>query len=504
MTDAASAFIDELLHPARLARDVERGLLGDILGRLDWPTRRYPMLAAWTEQWSRPAEEPQNSVPLVHARHPAPISTTTIHHVDVHPVTMRRAADPRPAPPLVQAKRPATPTPTAAPGASRPPASPATSPAPPATSTASPAPSPVAPAPPTQREPTRPAHTREPSRTVSLPRVVSAFRPDLSVRPAEPAHAPTLPHGREPAHTPHAPIAAPSSAPPTITREPAASSVTPTSSGTPTANPIVTAHRPADLADSPLVHAAPLAPHESSTAQQSHSDPAPQRPQPAPADLPRVAATMEPAARPDVPLVHIDPTASPSATPASSPHASLTPQLSPAHHTSTSSTTTRPVTTPRVAETTTPRVDPQDSPLPHPTPPAAPRPVVAPQSAPVTRARATRPATIAARWVADDEAPPLHRPPAARPQRVELSHATSASAPASPTVARRPVPEASPSPTTARSSSAPTTTTTPQLPSSPSPSPPSPSLDVDAVVDTTLRRLGRELERARGRRRAFR
>lgn len=500
MTDAVSAFIDELLRPARLARDVERGLLGDILGRLDWPTRRYPMLAAWTEQWSRPAEEPQNSVPLVHARHPAPISTTTIHHVDVHPVPLRRAADPRPAPPLVQAKRTATPTPPAAPKTSRSPMSSS-----PSTSSSPLAPSPVAPAPPSQREPTRPTRTRESSRPVSLPRVVSAFRPDLSVRPAEPAPAPTLPHGREPAHTPHAPIAAPSSAP-TVTREPVASSVPPTSPGTPTANPTVTAHRPADLADSPLVHAAPPAPHESSTPQQSHSDPAPPRPQPTPTDLPRVAATVEPAARPDVPLVHIDPAASPSATPTSLPHASLAPQSSPAPHTSPSSTTTRPVTTPRVAETTTPRVDPLESPLPHPSSPDVPRPrpVVAPQSTPVTRARTSRPATIAARWIADDEAPPLHRPPAARPQRVELAHAVTPPAPAAPTVARRPVPEASPSPATSRSSSAPTTTTTPPSPSSPSPSSPSASLDVDAVVDTTLRRLGRELERARGRRRAFR
>ena len=46
MTDAWQAavrkgLVDELLRPARLARDVERGVLGQILGRSDWPVLRY-------------------------------------------------------------------------------------------------------------------------------------------------------------------------------------------------------------------------------------------------------------------------------------------------------------------------------------------------------------------------------------------------------------------------------------------------------------------------------
>jgi len=481
VTEHASALVDDLLRPASLARDVERGLLGHILGRLEWPEQRYPMLAAWTEQWSRPAGEQHDALPLVHARHPQPVNTTT--RVEVHPVVMRRA-EPRPVP-VVQAerRRHSEPIRAATPTRDEP------------TIT-----HPVSAAPPPRVEPaTRTSpRVREPTstRSAELPRVVSAFRRD----------SPTLP-GATPRLAAPRPDLSPGTAEPTLTHP--APALSPRTDGpaarhdlsprtgtassldlsprTGNANshdlspgpgdpvlhparptrtslaphPLAAALRPDTITiDPPLVHATP-APAASTRATDSRPDHDAPR-----GDAPRGDVPALVSGQPRIAATHSAPPSDPELV-----HTHATGIAAPAAHDD-------PIT-------------PHAAPLPHPS--ATPR--VAPRRAVTARAPQPTP-TIAARWIADDDAPPLQRPrAAARPAQVDLPHVVTP-APSTPQPARRPVPEAIPVATAARpnnTTTTPTTTTAPQ-----------PALDLDAVVDTTMRRLGRELERARGLRKALR
>jgi len=485
-----SALVDDLLRPVRLARDVERGLLGHILGRLEWPEQRYPMLAAWTEQWSRPAGEQHDSLPLVHARHPQPVHTTT--RVEVHPVAMRRADPPRQVP-VVQAgrrrrepTRVTTPSPRHEdPAITHASASPATTHA-----SASPAvtPASASPAPPSRRdEPTTPTppRTREPAstRATELPRVVSAFRRDRpqipGAPPVRPAPTPDLSPGPGDAALTHAATRAdmspragdtrqpdlspgPGRVPP---RDPSPSPGEPSAASAPTPRPPAVALRSdAVTIDPPLVHTA-TSPEPAAAPASAHPR-APQSSLDAPGDAPRLASS--------VPRV----AATASAT-------SADPQLVHAQAASAAPTMHPALAAPAAAAS-------PDA-LPHPT---ARAPVARSRRAVTARSPQPTP-TIAARWVADDDAPPLHRPrTTARSSQPELPHVVTSQPVTAP--ARRPVPEASPV-TTTRPAPLPTTTTT----TTPQPVP-RPALDVDAVVDTTMRRLGRELERARGLRKALR
>lgn len=495
MTDQGSALVDDLLRPVRLARDVERGLLGHILGRLEWPEQRYPMLAAWTEQWSRPAGEQHDNLPLVHARHPQPVHTTT--RVEVHPVALRRADPPRPVP-VVQAERRrgeptrvTTPSPRHdEPAITHASASPAVTHA-----SASPASShpPASPAPPSRRdEPTTPANprTREPAstRATELPRVVSAFRRDRPQIPGAPPvrPAPTLDLSPGPgdATLTHAATRTDMSPRSGDTRQPdlspgpgrvpapdlSPSPGEPSAASGPTPRPPAVALRSdAVTIDPPLVHTATS--HEpAATSSTAHAS-APQ----SSLDVPRSDAPRSDAPRLASSVPRVAATAS--ATPAD-------PQLVHAQAASAA-----PTIHPALAD---PAADSPDA-LPHPTA----RPPVARSRRAVT-ARSPQPTpTIAARWVADDDAPPLHRPrTTARASQPELPHVVTPQPVTAP--ARRPVPEASPVATTRPAPLPTTTTTTTQQPV------PRPALDVDAVVDTTMRRLGRELERARGLRKALR
>lgn len=477
MTDAWQAavrkgLVDELLRPARLARDVERGVLGQILGRSDWPVLRYPMLAAWTDQWSRAGDESPHDLPIVHAR--LAHHTTHTTRVDIHPVLLRPAATPAPQP-VAHARRPAAATP---PATTRPAPAPAT-PATPATQQP-----PAAAAPTTPTTPTDPPIVqRAPQATprAELPRVVAAFRRDLSEGPA---HAP-LTHPAPPASPSAREVSVTIAAPPIpITPEPRPTDRAPSDQARAPAMLapphrdalVVEAVRPAPPADPDLVHAAPT----------THAQPtSPVAPTASRSAQPRVTDLPHAAPRPAVP----DTTAPVAARPVRvAPHDLAVDDLPPLVHT----------TAPQPAPTTitedaplAPHASPRSSSArPHtPGEPVATRPAPAP--APVRR-DAPRPA-IKAQWVATPGDAP--RPHARARPALDLPHLpVAAVAPSTPT-ASRPVPSASPphAPT-------PTTTTTT---TTPTPTPP-PPIDLDAVVDTALRRLGRELGRAHDLRRAIR
>ena len=148
---------------AKLIVTVGGVLLGVLLGRAAWPELLYPMLAAWNEQWSGSEDDSRDALPIVHAR-PLVRETTIERHVQLAAVVPRRVAT-TPSivtPPRVQARRASE----AAPTTKRPPS--ASEPPVPGTRTVI-DPHVLAPAPP---RPERP-----------LPRVVAAFRRDLSQSP---------------------------------------------------------------------------------------------------------------------------------------------------------------------------------------------------------------------------------------------------------------------------------------------------------------------------------
>lgn len=76
MSEAASSWqaglrpwlVRSLLRPPLLARDVDGGWIGDLLGRSAWAEQRLPLLAAWTAQWSAEDDEDRPELPVVHAR----------------------------------------------------------------------------------------------------------------------------------------------------------------------------------------------------------------------------------------------------------------------------------------------------------------------------------------------------------------------------------------------------------------------------------------------------
>lgn len=476
--------VSDLLRPARLARDVERGVLGQILARSEWPERRYPMLAAWTEQWSRPGDESPDTLPIVHARlpSPAPVSHTT--RIDVHPVQLRRISTTTTVP--VAHARPAPPQPTPTPSVPR-----AAQPAPTPTTPrpAQPTSTPVTPHPtqpvdlttlintveaarapqpsPPARDPPRRTDDlpRDPPRRDGLPRIVAAFR-RLSEGPGDSA----LPHPSPVATIPAIrPATEPSSEP--VTARPASDP------GAPPPRTVTTILASPPY-DAPLVHRDPAAP----------SSPEPSTSSPLPRTTPH---PLDAAAQP--PFVHSEPRTAPAATRVTvTPHAAAAPA------------------DPTLVHPTTAREPPTDHEPSAPAPRSAPTPA-SPSPAPVVTARlaarpsvraAAPPLAVKAQWVttADPaEAPRTHPRPLARAS-LELPHPIVT--PPSPSrehptpATTRPVLEASRQPTAPQPAKAPT-------PAQPAPSP-TPPVDVEAVVDGALRRLGRGFDRARDLRRAIR
>ena len=84
MSEATSAWqaglrpwlVRTLLRPTLLARDVDHGWIGDLLGRSAWAEQRLPLLASWTAQWSQDSDDDHPELPVVHARPLAPAGLT--------------------------------------------------------------------------------------------------------------------------------------------------------------------------------------------------------------------------------------------------------------------------------------------------------------------------------------------------------------------------------------------------------------------------------------------
>lgn len=460
------ALVDDLLRPLRLARDAERGWLGALVGRAAWPELRYPLLAAWTAQWSPDDAEPASALPIVHARNP---TAETHSHSEtrtlVQRVVMRAAPEAPPiATPRVQAKRP-EPARTA------------------------PRVEVVAAAP----EPAIDLAPPRPRREVELPRVVAAFRRDMSERPGSttrprpPALAPATAGAPTPAPVPATPV--------TIHPAPAGPPIVHAARGSqaPTATPAQTAAPAPTHDDPPLVHRDAPRTDAPRTADAADHDP-PDRHAPR-TDLPRVAARTDAdaprlatphvaAPRPASPHADAPPHATPHAdAPRTTPHTPDPPRASPR--------AADPRVAPRVVTATTDRSD--DPPLSHPT-------SIPPRATPRVRARihgqpAPTAPRVAARWEPDAPAPGRAAPrrAAARPASAnELPH------PQPRTIT--PAPERrEPAPHGREFSPVPSTMSSPAQPP-----PAAPRIDVDALVETVQRRLARELGRARDLRRALR
>jgi len=469
--------VRELLRPTTLARDVEAGWIGDLLGRSAWPELRLPLLAAWTAQWSADADDDAPELPVVHAR-PLPQQTqgdapTQLGPVQAHATIKPSApAEAAAAPPPRAALRPLR-DPVSTPPLAHAPAavlasasSPASSPAP---STASPAPT-LAPRPrvPASSElatsvhaeaPPARAATDDPQRerpaSAALPRVVAAFQRERLER-----------RGRAPEAT------GPRPAPPQDRTPPATTTTTTTATQRtdPPGLPRAPAQAPIDAPPPPtvhndLAHTPGLSGHVA-----RDSSPTPSPPGPARAELPRV--TGEPATGPG--RLASAPPREPAA-PAELPVAEAR----------------RPGAAPPRATPPRPPTDLSQSAAP---PTAPPRAVLRPaEPAPPVRARGLpgerAPLAIPAAWSGDPPAPTRPGPP-----RTELPHSHAAATrpdeprPAPPTLASSPV-------------------RTDIQPASPTAAPaqaPAPALDIEALIDTVQRRLARELGRARELRRAIR
>ncbi|HEY0138338.1 MAG TPA: hypothetical protein VGB85_29840 [Nannocystis sp.] len=432
--------VRELLRPLLLARDVERGWLGVLLGRAAWPELLYPMLAAWNEQWSGSEDGSHGALPIVHARPPVHATTleTHVHHAAVVPRKTTTAPS-LVAPPRVQARRasetsaPTTPAKRDAPAGDRLVLETRT----------------ITEAPPADRDP---EPRRPPERP--LPRVVAAFRKDLS------ESAGRAPARREPAAAP-AP-APPAASQPHTSAAPTRPTVEPRSPTPPPAARLQPV--PGDMP--PRVH--PSAP--AVTPSQG----------PVPGDIPLLhpPAAVAPSQQPvpgDIPLVH--PTA-PAVTPSQQP----VPGDIPLVHARAPDLLASPTPARRIAAPTDPSIS---TPTPHPRvtarQPATPVPAR-------TGARTAPP--VPARWAEPSVTPPP-RAPARSPLTSDLSHP-------------RPVipqpPQERP-----RLASTPTPQPAPSVSPTPASQPPAPPpLDVESLIKTVEQRLAREFARARDLRRALR
>lgn len=162
-----------LLRPTLLARDVDHGWIGDLLGRGAWAEQRLPLLASWTEQWSPDADDERPELPVVHARPLAPAEAPAPALVQV---ATRR--------PEMIAEAPALPVAALRPLAAHKPASRPGSPAVPPAPVLHSHPEPASDLPAGERVASRlpprgEAAVEEPTRRLSsaeLPRVVAAFQ----------------------------------------------------------------------------------------------------------------------------------------------------------------------------------------------------------------------------------------------------------------------------------------------------------------------------------------
>ncbi|MBK9756197.1 MAG: hypothetical protein IPO88_22410 [Nannocystis sp.] len=493
MTDASTSaaawqaglrpwLVRELLRPTALARDVEAGWLGDLLGRSAWPELRLPLLASWTAQWSPDSDDEAPALPVVHARPLGPSPPTDapglVVQVQLQPSAPAEAAAAPPPRAALRPLRDATPTP-APPLAHAPAAVVASAPAP---SAASPQPTPGPRAPTSDlaasahAEPARPparATTDEPSRqrpsSAELPRVVAAFQRERPGRHGQ-APAPTT-TGPRPAAS-QDPIAAIAATPATTPTSP--TTPTPTTAATPATPATQRTHRPgpprapvqAPIDVLPLVHnTLSHTPGPSGHVAGDSSTTPP--PGPARDQLPRV---------PDEPTPHSGRLA------AAPPREPAVPAALPVAEARRPPAAPPRATPPRdLSQSTAPPAAPPRAVL-RPAEPAAP---VRARGLPGERAPLTAPAT----WSGDPPTPTRPGPP-----RTELPHTHAAAT--RPDEPRRAPPTIASSPVR--------TDIQPATPVSAPAQPPAPALDIEALIDTVQRRLARELGRARELRRAIR
>lgn len=471
--------VRELLRPTALARDVEAGWIGDLLGRSAWPELRLPLLAAWTAQWSADADDEAPELPVVHAR-PLGQSPPTAAPGPIVQVQLQSATKPTPAElpaaaPLRAALRPLR-DPVSTPPLAHAPAAVLASTSSPAPSASSPAPSAASPAsiltprprapgssdlaasvdagparPPAHAAATDDANRERPAST-ELPRVVAAFqRARLDRRGPAPAPAATGPRPAAP-QDPIAGIAAP----------PATTTTTPTMPATdPPPLPRAAARAPIDAprVDIDLAHT----PGPSGHVARDSSPTPPPPPGPPRDELPRVPGEPPAAGR-----------------------------LAPAPLREAATPSPLPVAEARRPDAAPPRATPRDLSQSAAPSAAPPRAVLRPaEPARPVRARGLpgerAPLAVPAAWSGDPPAPTRPGPP-----RTELPH-THAPRPEEP---RRAVPTIASSPVR--------TDIQPASPvAAPAPAP-APTIDIEALIDTVQRRLARELGRARELRRAIR
>jgi hypothetical protein len=516
-----------LLRPTLLARDVDHGWIGDLLGRGAWAEQRLPLLASWTEQWSPDADDERPELPVVHARPLAPAEAPAVPAV-VQVATRR---------PETIAEAPALPVAALRPLAAHEPASRPGSPAVPPAPVLHSHPEPASDLPAGERVTSRlppggEAAVEEPTRRLSsaeLPRVVAAFQrdrpgragqagprttgtprttetPRTTAAPPEPRQtAPTtatVPEPALPAHaTAHMPLAGarelPSfdgdmphatGLPGHVARDmsaPAAKRAASSSQADSDAPPLgASAPLRSDVGPSHLRVQADGAPGPSRVDVQAGNAPGPSRVRVhTPVDddtaLSHVGAPLRSDAEP--------PSQRPPA-PAPAQTEPVRPHISPA--------------APRPSASVPSASDPSDPRLPNlsqstGTPALPTRAVLRPvEAGPPVRARPVprgepSPPVVPAAWPRDEAAPGREQPGA---RRTELPHTHAAPPRAD---------EPRPVPTGAAHSPVRTDISTP-TPAPAAAQPPASPLDIEALIDTVHRRLARELGRARELRRTIR